>query len=471
MFKVQNKIKKIIKEQGQTIYSISNETGIERTYLTKILSGKRSFSLDKFLLILDTLNVTVEEKNQLIEDYINENFSKSKFETYGEYLSTSFLKENEKNISITEINDDFMVFNNSRKLIEFVEYFLSSQNCSNRLYTNFPTSIILSLGERRTNCDFRCIVTNTETKDVGISVFDLIKLSFYCCVTYVEKNATEKPKNEFYPYAIIADDGILLANKSLDKGYYLKNKDIADLYANDFCHIIKGVNVNSQIYDDILNVKELIQKNMFHKKVHRVITSNFFAIAFMNYDEFEELACEDLPERQYLIDITHAYYKEFFNSIDLHKFIISYDSITDFCETGIIHEMPISYSRPLSLQTRLNILKRIIQAFEETPSKVSLNFLKSSNPSDFKINLDIETGVSKDDDNNITSIVMSGDESKTNYFPGNYLFLSTDKNTNADFNDYFDLLSVSSYVMSKEESLEVLKDRALRLEYAVKGQS
>lgn len=178
-----------------------------------------------------------------------------------------------------------------------------------------------------------------------------------------------------------------------------------------------------------------------------------------------------MPERQYLIDITHAYYKEFFNSIDLHKFIISYDSITDFCETGIIHEMPISYSKTLSLQTRLTILNRIIQALEETPSKVSLNFLKSSNPSDFKINLDIETGVSKDDDNNITSIVMSGDESKTNYFPGNYLFLSTDKNTNADFNDYFDLLSVSSYVMSKEESLEVLKDRALRLEYAVKAQS
>lgn len=62
MFKVQNKIKEIIKEQGQTIYSLSNETGIERTYLTKILSGKRNFSLDKFLLILDTLNVAGEEK-------------------------------------------------------------------------------------------------------------------------------------------------------------------------------------------------------------------------------------------------------------------------------------------------------------------------------------------------------------------------------------------------------------------------
>lgn len=470
MFKVQNKIKEIIKEQGQTIYSLSNETGIERTYLTKILSGKRNFSLDKFLLILDTLNVAGEEKKQLIEDYINENFSKSKFETYGEYLSTSFLKENEKSTSITEIKADFMVFHNRRKLMDFVEYFLSTKNRSDRLYTNFPTSTILSLGERRTDCDFRCIVANTETKEVNISVFDLIKLSLYCCVTYVEKNATEKPKNEFYPYAMIADDSILLANKGLDKGYYLKNKDIADMYANDFCHIIKGVNANSQIYDDILNVKEIIQKNIFFKKVHRVITSNFFAIAFMNYDEFEELAREDLPERQYLIDITHAYYREFFNSTDLHKFIISHDSITDFCETGIIHEMPISYSRPLSLETRLNILKRIIQALEETPSKVSLNFLKNSKPTDFEINLDIETGVSKDSDN-ITSIVMSGDESKTNYFPGNYFFLSTDKNANSDFNDYFDLLSVSSYVMTKDESLEVLKDRALRLEYAVKAQA
>lgn len=469
MGKLQETLKELIKESGRTIYSFSNEAQIERTYLTKILSGKRNLTLDKFLMIIDALKVDKKQRYELIEAYIVENFSKSKFEAYSEYLSTAFLCVKEKSTTVTQIESDLIIFDDRRRLLDFAEFFLSEDNFSSRLYTNFPTSTLLLIAQERTNCDFRCIL-NSETKETAVSVFELIKLSVINCVAYADKNLSVKAKNEFYPYIVISDDGILFANKALDKGYYIRNKAVSDLYADDFCRLLSRMKISSQIYDDILDVKELVQKNMFNKKIHRVVTNNFCAIAFMIHSEFEELARENLPERDYLIDTTYAYYRAFFESSDSHRFIINLEGLTDFCETGIIHEMPLSYSRPLSVETRVNILKRIVSCIKETPSRFSVNFFKGSNFGNLEINLDVESGVSKENEDETSLIVMSADKTQKNYFPGNYLFLSTDKNTNCDFNEYFDLLSISSYVMTKEESLAAIEDRVLRLEYALKSE-
>lgn len=154
MGNLQETLKELIKESGRTIYSFSNEVQIERTYLTKILSGKRNLTLDKFLMIIDALKVDKKQRYELIEAYIVETFSKSKFEAYSEYLSTAFLRVKEKSTTITQIESDLIIFDDRRRLLDFAEFFLSEDNFSSRLYTNFPTSTLLLIAQERTNCDF-----------------------------------------------------------------------------------------------------------------------------------------------------------------------------------------------------------------------------------------------------------------------------------------------------------------------------
>lgn len=462
---VQETLRDFVNESGKTIYSLANETGIERSYLTKILSSKRNLSYDNFVTIVDAV-CDDYQRNEITSKYIWDTFGKEKFDYYCENLSSSIYCDFEKKTTIKEINEDFVAFDSKLSLLNFAEFLVSDENPTNILYTNFPTKTLLKLTKEKKNCDFRCIIS-TDSKDRATSIFDLIKLNMRYCVSFVDKNNENmKPKNSFYPYIITTDSCVLFANSKMDRGYFVRNKDLAKLYADDFYARCSRMKVATEIYDDILNVKEIIKKNLFNKKIHRVITNNFCAVAFMTRSEFEELAREDLPERGYLINTTYEYYRTFFESIDTHKFIISYDGLADFCNTGIIHEMPSAYSRPLSIETRYNILKRVAQFIKNEPDKFTLNFFRNSKLEKIEINLDIESTVDHNTENS-QLVVMSEDKTLSNNFPGNYFFISTENQSNTDFNRFFDMLLISDHLMTKKESLAALEDRILRLKYII----
>lgn len=468
MSKLSNRLKELLNETDKSVYCFSAQTNIERTYLTKILSGQRAITLDKFLAIVNALSLDSTHRHELVEMYLDESFSKTKYQTYCDCLSYSFFAPPGLSSPVTGIDGDFIPFDNKYRLFDFAVFFLSPENPTERLYTNFPTATLLTMAQQRTDCDFRCIV-HSDDKENPVTVFDLIKLNLLCCVSYTAKTSADKKRNDFFPYVIVSDDGILFSNKRFDSGYYIKNKTLADIYAKEFCKLTHTMNVGTHIHNDILDVKELMRNNMFSKKIHRVLSSNFCAITFMTREEFSELAREELPNREYLIDTTYEYYRSFFDSSDMHRFVTNLDGLTSFCETGIIGEMPLSYSRPLSVQTRINILKRIIEALEAENAKFTIGFVKTSGVDRFEINIDAESGISKENEKASSLIVMSADKARENYFPGNRLFLSTEENANNDFNDFFDLFSVSQYVTNKKESIEILKDRMLRLVYSAKS--
>lgn len=56
MSKFQNTLKDLIKEGENTISALSAATGIERSYLSKIISGKRKMSFESFIAIADAVS-------------------------------------------------------------------------------------------------------------------------------------------------------------------------------------------------------------------------------------------------------------------------------------------------------------------------------------------------------------------------------------------------------------------------------
>lgn len=466
MSKFQNLFKEAVKKSERTLYSISKETDIERTFLSKMISGKRKMSFDNFISIMNAVCVNEEEQKALIESYITDIFGRDKFEGYFYNLTSDIISDtSDKRPAIAEFDGDFIELKSKLELFNFAEFVVSNSSLTNRIFTNFPARELLSIAVKKEACDFRCII-NTNVKDKSISIFDLIKLNLICCISYIdESTASNKNNREFYPFYIITDDSVLFANKTLDTGYYIKNPQLADLYAKNFINICKLMKVNSQIHDDILNVKEPISKYLFNKQVHRVINNSLSVVAFMTRDDWAELARDELPNREYLIDTTYEYYQEYFSSIGTHIFVAPIDGLDDFCENGAVHEMPVEYSKPLSVETRIALLERIVDYMNNRLDKYKLNFIRNKNFEKNDILLTIESVFDSNADYKTTLITMSCSEAQKTYFPGNYLFLSTNLDAITEYNTFFDILRISDKMMTKDETVAALQDRILRLKY------
>lgn len=345
MPKIQDILKELIKESENTVYSLSTATGIERSYLSKIISGKRKMSFENFIAIAEAVSQNTEKHTELVDAYISDIFGRDKFETYFNNITGDVINETFDKKSITiENTADFASFDYQLDLFNFAKFLMSDENNVKRIYTNVPVGVLLNLTGKKEACDFRCIVS-TAAKGATVSIFDLIKLNLICCTSYIDEgNTLSKIKQEFYPYVIITDDTVLFAKKDLNSGYYIRNSALADMYAKDFLHMCKYMKVNSQIHDDILNVKEPISKYLFNRQVHRILNNNLSVVPFMTRNDWEELARPELPDRGYLINTTYEYYQEFFSSIDTHIFIAPIAGLSDFCESGIVQEMPVEYS-------------------------------------------------------------------------------------------------------------------------------
>lgn len=464
MSEFQENLRELIKESELTIYALAAKTGIERSYLSKILSGKRKMSFDNFISVVDAVCKNEESRARLINSYISETFSKERFETYFNYLTNDMTKPAPKAKKlIGEIPDGFTSIDSQLELFDFAK-FLLSDNETERIYTNFPVAVILSVACERENCDYRCIV-NPALNERTVSIFELIQLNLICCTSYIDESTASKAKSELFPYVIITDNFVLFSAKNLKSGYLIKNSELADLYAKEFSEVCKRMKVNSQIHDDILNVKEPISKYLFKRQTHRIVNNNLSVVPFMTRNDWEELARLDLPDRGYLINTTYEYYREFFDSIDTHIFLAPLSGLTDFCETGIVSEMPPEYSTPLSVKTRIALLERIIEHIKYHPEKYKLNFFKTSTIDSSKPVFSIESAFDPKADCKTTLITMSADKTKKTYFMGNYLFLSTDKEAVTEYNTFFDLLRVSDKVMTRDETLAAIEDRLLRLKY------
>lgn len=467
MLKFQEMLRDLIAESEFTIYSLSHTLGIERSYLSKMLSGARNMSIENFHAILGAVCKSDVKRTQMVNAYISDVFGSDKFEKYFSHMAYNSGIQPKTQTSVTEIKDDFMILNSQLDLFNFAAYLVSDKNKTGRIYTNFPVGILLDVASKKENCDFRCIV-NSTSKGKAVSIFDLIKLNLLCCTSYIDDSRNYgRNRQQLYSFVIITDDVVLLAKKDFEKGYYIRNSQLADLYAEDFSLLCKSMKINSQVHDDILDVKIPISKHMFSRKLHRVIDTGICVAPFMTADEWDELARDDLPGREYLINTTKEYYREYFDSIETHIFITPINGLTDFCRTGIVRGIPVEYSKPLKVETRIAILKRIAEFAKSNPDKYKISFLKSTNFENTDFTMSIESAYDPESDLKSTLIAMASDESKKTYFPGNYLFISSDEDSIGEYNDFFDLLRVSEKAMTSDESLAALEDRILRLEYSL----
>lgn len=87
-----------MKRHNITVYRLSEITGIERTHLLKIINGQRTVTPQKLDAILNAIDPTEDENEEIRLAYIDMNFGLEKFNNYTE-LFISDRKKREKSVS------------------------------------------------------------------------------------------------------------------------------------------------------------------------------------------------------------------------------------------------------------------------------------------------------------------------------------------------------------------------------------
>lgn len=469
-----------IKSHGLTIYSLAAESGIERSYLSKILSGKRSMSTENFSNIMKSVPFSLEENKALREGFIAETYGKDRFENYINIIKniselTSIRQYNSGAIRVSlDFNGETIRFGSSKDFANIIEAVIDGEMVSDaekcRIYTNIDSEILFEIIKKypqNPKLDFRQIVAiGNDSSSYSQIISRTLKFGVLRCPTnyYNISDAAERT-NSLFPYYLISSDICVFADSELKEGYVIKDADVADIHAERFLSVLK----NTDSYIDRIN--DIMESKEHHANILKNGCENAYAIEtcfcppfFMTRDMWEQIAKPDVPNREFLIDSTYEYYCHFRDCINKFTTVISKNGLMSFVKNGVVSQMPREYALPLTPE---NILK-VLEGFREYYLRESNRlFFVKENIFHIADSIDVEIFDNRNTQNEINMLLAIDSEGQPMKFVGNFCFKISDKNTIIDFLEFINSFTVSGFCYTEEESVAILDEEIRKLRYSL----
>lgn len=480
MAKLYEILSQMMKEHKLTIYSVAKESGIERSMLSKILSGSRNLSIENFSAIINTINFSAEEAQLLRGEFINEYFGQAKFESYIDMIKkVAKLSEKERSsqgkIKISlEFDGDTISFDNTNDFINTAKAVINDAvGSGSRLYTNMSTDIVLDIlknlpkSKSEKESDFKIIIpVNTEEKMYGNTIYHsiLFMLMGQEANYYRVRSDISEHLDVIFPNYIITDDICIFADAKTQNGYLIRNKAIADIYAEKFLEIIGKTESYLTANGDILEVKER-HMQMLEKKIDRFysIETSLCVAIFMDLNMWDQIARPEIPNRDFMRDSTYAYYKMFVEAPQEIHTIVSRQGLEEFSETGIITQIPAEMAFPMTVENRIKVLKNFVSFYRDNPN-ASFNIIK---PQEYSVSYQIDTEIfnMRSEHNEMNLSISTNLRSLESNYVGNFSINISDIDTVSDFEEFTKCFIISGICYSQEESLSLVEEEIKKLEY------
>lgn len=472
----QSVIKQVLKKHNITVYRLSELTGIERTHLLKILNGQRRITPQKLDAVINAIDATEKEDNEIRLAYIDMNFGLEKFNNYAElFLSSKNVPGVggcdsdgvEISVEFTEPVTRFSSYNELIRALYAVTAYETAENSERRIYTNIDEAITRdifdSLPQNRGNIDIRQIISARSRSDYSKTVKTAIEFMFKGYKIYYSKGASDMTANFdiIFPYYFITNELSVFASSDLTNGFVAKNRRFADIYAGQILSAAEQMTSIVSLSNNIMDIKNsIIQIIPYTDKTQYSIEFDLCVTLFMTLDMWDQIAKPDVPNRNFLRDTTYEYYQALKNSHKKILFIYSYDGMQKFTNEGVVFQMPAEYADPLTIENRAEIYKSMIEFYSTDEHEFRL--VKKDL---FKNRIAVDITDKYSDRKHVLSFLSSYISS----FTGNANISITDTDINNEMIDFFDYLTVSPYCYSKEKSLSLLKEELTKLEYKIRG--
>lgn len=461
----------LLKANGITLYALARETGIERTLLTKVTNGKRSLTIENFRIILESLHILESESRMLRELYVDEYYGTEKFRKNLGLLSF-FAKAPASSddcdpIKVSMSSDsDTVRFRSRRELINIIDAVIGNSVCDGkheRIYLNFDFDdvfdIIRKYGSYFSDTDFKMII-RFDDYDAEDFLEKTLKyndsfLSIRC--------QTGSAELDPFPCFMVTDEYVLLTDLKFKNGILVKNRLAADAYAEKFLEAFGKAKPFIAHTTDILNIRERVAQGTHSTKFKKDMFSfsNSLSVPmFMTLEMWEQVAKENVPNRELLKAIVYEHYKSINESIHRYTPIILRSALTQFTRGGEILQIPGNLAHNLSLANRIEVLKK----FREFCKEDERGFYIFADTPDFPFSESFcfEVQITPRSTANV-DIAKSESDSPVKFIGNTSLFFD-DKSICRAAKELLDIITVSPYCYTQKDSYEILDEEIKKLE-------
>ena len=469
------KISEIIKSKKLAVYSIAKNCNIERTYLSRVLSGERTLQYDKLDALLRFLDLSPSEEDTLRKIYVADFFGNERYEKYIDFInkisqldSPDEVPSLNPSIKISlDLGSDFLSFNGLLDTANVVDFAVGNEfsktGINTRLYTNLPSKHIFPVIRKYIDTipdtmDFKHMISINQNDEFALdAIFDIVRFLKYGCFTMYHNSGSSNlcTPDTLFPYYVITNELCIFINGNFDSCHIVNNKALADIQAHEFLRKSKNAKKYITIYDDILSCKESCQQihSVGYDRMYSFGT--FCATLYMTADMWEQIARDEIPSRDYLVKSTYEYYSNFAEIYKDKYHIYLKDSIDDFINYGIVKNIPLEYTHPLTPENRL----RVLENFKKRLLKTKQRFLLVKDPRIENLK-DVSIEVFEKSDNEKIKFLSfySMTEAAPMRYLGNINCNIDEPKTIEEFLQFTKYFSVSGACYTYEESMAILDD-------------
>lgn len=465
----------LLDKKNITIYSVAQNTSIDRTYLQKMKKGERLPKQADFINELAiAMRLTQTEAMQLYDAYeitvLGEDCYLSRKEIV-KIINTIYDVDNSKlfiksslplEVNCNEFPQIIKGKNNIQNLIKLLlENVVAKGNCKIRLISqpsfNFLYDYISTLNIDAANVIIENIISFAVPCEVhnssltNLSILQKIIPLFYNSSNYhpyyiYDSNPSATIANQFLPIKIIFPETTLFVSADYTQAVFNTNKDLNEIVDKHYVQLLHNAapifqSIQSEpnsYLDDILRFMNFEAPNNYNIMYQPCIFPFIPEEVFLDVLNVKALT----PE---VMGTIAAYMERFTNYAGTMYMTITEEGIMDFFEKNYLLEVPeFLMAHPPTLEQRLVVFKKIIEAI-----KADQVFINIVDPHKLKLSPSLLISAYTDKDVVIHHFSANGDCM--------YIRL-LEMGLASSFYDFLSNVHKSKLVKSKEETLEILEN-------------
>lgn len=481
-------LKKVIRNQNTTILTLSKNSGVDRTSLQHMLTGKYlPASIEVVENILNAMILTPVQQKELIRLYyiarIGEDAYDRNLLVKNIFESVDTLTYPRLTIPGMNYQHDFKIFaqtssfSSSHEVKLIIKAVLEDESSKDNGYVK-----LMLQPDFEFVMELMLILTNScpqlEAEHIFCMYQDVHKAvnhqnlhSFKAILPLLIHGASYQPyifygnsagcvsNASLFPFLIITSDKILSISYDLNQAILHQEKDIHAIYLNQFSRIKA---ISKPLIDkirspmDMYHRYSILDMGMNSEKTQAAFTYTLFSqpcLLFFVGKEHLSRYMYDNPEKENLIQmILHrnsSYLSRFMNGYHFTTYFTE-EGLDDFWSTGRIREIPNYFYAPIDPEDRLQIIRTFIDMTLDTACHPIM-----INTGKFKLSRHMV--VSAVDETSVILIYSHPRSGMMHFIFHEYMIASS-------FFHFIQNLSNSVLVYSEEESRKILKQKLLQYE-------
>lgn len=379
-------LRELIEKNHLTISLLARRAGIERTTLSRVLSGQRTLPYNKLDSIISHLGLTVEEEKTL-RYYYEKQFEKKGIQESRRIIDKMFSEL---------FNLDFLVpaFEERRILVDVEQYVRNKTVFSGDINVQSLLRVVLSeelfRGEdariemtippqyRFLNNELlqRYMTEGIDAEVTQIIMFHSVEEDYeinlqnlkhfcqilpYCLLScqkyhpyYYYNSRGRHQYTDPFPYFLVTHNCVICLSENGDEAMLLRNNDQVAYYHKYFQQILMRCHSLVHYTVDPLEMLNVYSKCTDQEGFYMIMDQPCFGRFYT--DEFiEKHIYDELPDRERLVSAAKERFQVLRTGKDFYT-LFTRDGLRRFQETGILDDFPTALVRPFEPAVRKKLM-------------------------------------------------------------------------------------------------------------------